>query len=316
MRYTEAIKELQFKRKKKFLLTGNESYLKDLFIKYLISLNSGSIIFSYYPGDEDELKSALFSYSLFEENRVIILHYFDEMKVSGLKDQINRYEDYLAVVVSDGAKNSSFSDIIESCTQVQCLKMSEFSQDYPSWLISKASEYEFSFVDGAEDLFFKKIGPDMYMLYLELEKIMLYKGQEKIITPDDVNKVISFSESVSTYDILDNLLRKDVSKALKNFQLYIKHSDDFDGLVYFLGHYFEKLYRMIKMHSDKMSVESIASILNLSPYSVKTKYLPKAILLGFDRLSEILEQIVSLEVALRTSSIKEILINKFIFSFI
>ena len=64
----------------------------------------------------------------------------------------------------------------------------------------------------------------MLLLSKELEKLMIFKDQSKSITSEDINKVVSFSAVGSTYDILDNLLKKDVVKTMEAFDLYLKNN--------------------------------------------------------------------------------------------
>ena len=317
MRYNEAIKELKYKRNKKFILMGEESYLKDNFIKMALASQPEVVSFSYYPGEEEEAQSTLYSSSLFDDDQIVILYYYDEMKTKGFKDIIQKFKGHLFLVLSPEAnlKSAALTDIANLCLQVQCSKMAEYTVEYPSWLVSKAEEKGYLFVDDAETLLYKKVGPDMFMLLKELEKVMIYKEKTKTVTPDDIDRVVSFSVITSNYDILDALLKKDIPKALNTFELYRKKSDDFDGLIFFLGHYFEKLYRMLLLNADKVTPEGMASILNISPFLIKSKYLPRANSLGLSRIAHILEQVVALEAGLRLSSIKEILIYKFIFSF-
>jgi DNA polymerase-3 subunit delta len=316
MRYNEAIRDLQFKRSRRFILYGEESYLKDSFIKVIRVLNTS--VFEYYPGEESEVKSSLFSINLFDEEQAIVLHYFDEMKMDGFKEAIPKYNGLLVISLSEEAnlKAKVLTEILALCTPVVCTKMSEYGPEYTSWLVTKASEHGYTFIDGSEDIFYKKVGPDMMILSKELEKLMIFKNQSKTITVDDIDRVVGFSAVGSTYEILELLLKRDIAKVLKVLDLYLKNSGDIEGLLFFLGHYFEKLYRMVLMNNSGISADGIASILNMSPYLIKSKYLPRALSLGRDKLAQCISNIVELEVGLRTSSIKNILIDKFIFSFV
>lgn len=317
MRYNEAFKELQYKRQKRFILTGEESYLKDSFINAMISLNGDSNVFKYYPGDEDEAKSTLYSSTLFGEDQIVVLHYYDEMKSTGFKKIIQKYSGYLVVELSADAnlKNASLIEVAGLCIHVQCSKMSEYGPEYPSWLVSKASEKNFSFINDAETFLYKKVGPDMLSLSIELEKLMVYKSAVREITPEDIEKVTSFSAITTPFDILDSLLKKDIPGALKSFEQYMLNSDSIDGLIFFFGQYFEKLYKILLMYVDKISVDGIASIVGMPAYIVRSNYLPRAIELGPNRLSQVLNQIVMMEVSSRVSGLKRNIITSFIFSF-
>jgi DNA polymerase-3 subunit delta len=255
---------------------------------------------------------------LFEEEQTVVLNYFDEMKVVGFKDVVPRFNGLLILVLSEDVdiKAKSLTGVLALCIHVKCGKMAEYGSDYPVWITAKASERGYTFVDNADDILYKRVGPDMSLLAHELEKLMVFKEQLKTITPEDVSRVVGFSAAGSTYEILECLLKKDTVKSLKAFDLYLKNTDDLNGLIFFLGHYFEKLYRMVVMAENKVSPDGIASILNMHPFLIKTKYLPRALSLGKERLSQYIASVVELEATLRTSSIKEVLLNKFIYSFI
>ena len=316
MKFNDAIKELQYHRGKRYVLAGEEFYLKELFINTAKKMYPDSVV-SFFPEDAESIKNAFCS-DFFENEKLIILWHFDEMKQINFKELLKNYTGAFIAVVTEEAnvKISPVTDILGLCTPVSCSKMSEYGPDYPAWLASKATEKNYLFVEDAESLMYKKIGPDMQTLYYELEKLMIYKEATKSITPEDVDKVVTCTASGSTYDILDAVLRKDVVKAFKTLSLYSKNNDDLGELVYFLGHYFEKLYRMLLMSEEKASPESIAEVLNIHPFLVKTKYLPRAQAFGKDLIAQCLDRLCQIDVGLRTSPYKKILMDKFIFSFI
>ena len=316
MRFSEAFKELQFGRGKRFALSGEEAYLKDYFIDQAKKLNSNMEFFSYsLPEDESEVTEVLGSDSVFGD-RFILLRDFDKSKK--LIDQVKTFSGLLIIVLTEDVnlKSSAMTNLLGHCTHVQCSKMSSYGSDYPTWLISKANQKKYLFVDDAEALLFKKIGPDMHELSTSLEKLMIYKEESKAITPDDVEKVIGTTLSHSTYDLLDNLLRKDVKKALQCFESYAQRGEDLGELVWFLGHYFEKMCRLILLHEGKTSPEGMADITGLPVFLIKTRYLPRVVSLGRDRLMKQFDLLCSIEVGMRSfTGDPRILIERFIFSF-
>jgi DNA polymerase III delta subunit len=314
MRFTEALRELQQKKSNKFVLYGEEIYLKESFIKNARLINTS--VYDYYPGEETEAKSLLFSRSLYEEDQTVILHYFDEMKPSNFKELISGYEGLLVVILSEEAniKLKSLTEIIGLCTPVTCAKMPEYGPDYTIWITTKASEQGYTFVEGAENELYKRVGTDMLLLFKELEKLMIFNMESKTITLGDVEKVVGFSIVGSSYEILDLLLKRDVIKALEIIDIYLKN-EDIGELLFFLGHYFEKMYRMVLMNGSGINAEGIASILGMNPFLVRSRYLPRALSVGKEKLAQWIANVVDLEVGLRSSFLKDILISKFIFSF-
>lgn len=301
MRFNEAIKDLQFNRSKRYILTGEELFLKEQFEKMVLALHKDASVVFFYPGDEKEAKSALYSAGIFDDT-VVVLKYLDQMKPDGFVELIKNYDCFLLITLSEqvNLKNSFLTSVISNCTNVQCSRMSEYNADYPTWILSRAKENEYLFVDGAEDLLFKRVGPDLMALSNELTKLFIYKRDTKSVYPEDVEKVVIASALTPTYEILDNILRKDTAKALRSMEKYFQVNDDVAGLLWFLGHYFEKMYRLLLMDDQGISAEGMADILNIPPSIVRSKYLPRSKSLGKDRLGKWLDGVCTLDVKIRS----------------
>jgi DNA polymerase-3 subunit delta len=316
MRYNDAIRDLQYDRNRKFVLIGEELFLKEQFERYLISKHPEAPLLVYYPGEEQEAKSSLYSAGLFE-NRIIVLRYFDQMKNKDFPDLIKLFDGYLLITLSDQAniKNSVISSVLGYSVPVQCNKMSEYGAEYPSWILSYGTEKGYLFVDGAEDELYRKVGPDLTTLLNELQKLLIYKQETKSIYPEDIEKVVADSALGSSYEILDNMLRKDIPKTFRSLDRYLRSNEDIMELVWFLGHYLEKMYRILLMDEQKITPDGMADILNIPPVFLKTRYLPRSKSLGRERIGAWLEGVSSLDAWMRMfKGDKKILFSKFILS--
>jgi DNA polymerase III delta subunit len=316
MRYNDAIREIQYDRNKKFVLVGEELYLKEQFEQFLIKAHTEANLLVFYPGEELEAKSALYSVGLFDQ-RIIVLRYFDQMKNKGFPDLIREFNDYLIVTLSDqvNLKNSIITSVLGYSVPVQCNKMPEYGADYSSWILSYGTEKGYLFVDGAEDALYRKVGPDLMTLLNELSKLMIYKQETKTLYPEDIDKIVADSATSSAYEILDNMLRKDIPKTLKSFDQYLRSNDEVLDLVRFLGHYLEKMYRILLMDEQKISADGMAGILNIPPMLLKTRYLPRSKSLGRDRIGKWYGDIAAMDAAVRIfKGDTKILFMKFIIS--
>jgi DNA polymerase III delta subunit len=317
MKYNEALKEISFNKSKKFSLIGDEKYLKDQFKSYFISKHENASIMSYYPGDELDIKSSLYSSGLFEE-RLIVLNYFDLMKNKDMLDLIQQFEDFILLTFSDNVnlKSSIISSILSYTTPVQCNKMPEYGSDYPTWIINYASNKGYTFIDSSEDLLYLKVGPDLLTITNEFSKLMIYKKETKIIFPEDIEKVVVNSAVGSTFSILDNILRKDIVKTLSLIEYYLKNEEPME-LVWFLGRYFEKLYRLLLLDQQKVNVEGIADIIGIPAFLIRSRYMSRSKSIGRSVLGKWLEGTVTLEAKMRTfKGDKKVLLNNFIISLV
>lgn len=316
MKYNEAIRELQFDKNKKFVLLGEEYFLKEQFEKYLIDKHIDTPVMCFYPGDEQEAKSSLYSSGLFED-RIVLLRYFDQMKNKGFSELAKKFDGYLIVTLSEkvNLKSAAITELVSSITPVHCNKMSGYGSEYPSWILSQGTAKGFNFIDGAEDAFYRKVGPDLSSILNELSKLMIYKKETKVIFPEDIEKVVTQMASGSAFDFLDNLLRKDILKMLVSLDGYLQGNDDISELIWFLTHNLEKMYRLVLMDEQKISADGMASILNMSPFIIKTRYLPRVKSLGKNKIAKWIESVGDLEARFRDyKGDKKILFSNFIFS--
>jgi DNA polymerase III delta subunit len=316
MRYNDALREVQYDRNKRFVLIGEELFLKEQFEQFLLKAHSDASVLIFYPGEEQEAKSALYSAGLFDQ-RIIILRYLDQMKNKGFPDLIKSYDDYLLVTFSDqvNLKNSIITSVLGYSLPVQCNKMPEHDASYPSWILSYATEKGYLFIDDAEDMFYLKVGPDLMTLMNEFSKLMFYKRESKTIQPEDIDKVVADSATSSAYDVLDNMLRKDIPKTFKSFERYLKSNAEVLDLIWFLSHYLEKMYRMLLLDEQKITADGISGILGIPPMLVKTRYLPRCKSLGRERIGRWYGDVSVLDASLRTfKGDKKILFTKFIIS--
>jgi DNA polymerase III delta subunit len=154
----------------------------------------------------------------------------------------------------------------------------------------------------------------MYALYHEMQKLFIYKADARVITPDDVRRVVSSRYSNTAYDILDGILKREPAAALIAFKSYCREHDSFVELTAFLGSYFEKLYRMAALREGGMSSDNIADVVGVPKFLVRTKYLPKVSYVGRGWISKCLEQVVELDAGLRLHKARRVLVERFLMS--
>jgi len=316
MRFNEAIQQLKFKREKKFALVGEEPYLKSHFIKASKAFNKEIEFLEFWPDSENDTVNAL-SDSLFSE-RLVIIHHVDEMKLDRLTSAIKGSDHTVIAVFSDEAntKTRGASTLLGVCSAVQCVPMKEYGAEYPTWMESKISNAGYIADNGVVQEIYSRIGPDLSTLSNELNKLFLLKEETKHLEMNDVNQAISVTATRTAYDILEGLMRQDVSLALASFQSYSGSRDTYVEIIAFLFAYVEKMYRMILLRDRKHSVEAIADILGLPKFLVSSKYLPKALKFGKGFLIKQMGALCDLDLKVRSfKGNKGVLVENFMYGF-
>jgi DNA polymerase III delta subunit len=317
MRFFEALKNLRSRVNNKYFLTGSETFLKRQFIQEAKTVYPELPCHTYLPEDEKNFISMLSSEDIFEQSSLIIVRDFNKMSSGELPDLLEKTGNVLIISSSEKAdlKSKNISRCMGFVLPVECLPFPDYGKEYQLWLIKLISTAGYTMEEGVDEIIFSKIGPDFFSLDNETRKIFLYKTLDRHITKKDVELVVSNSVYGSPYDILDNILKKDITDAVGSFQLYMVDNSDCTGLVLFLIHYMEKMCRVAMLVEQKIPSDDIASILKISKYMLKTRYLARVNTLGLTQLAKIYDSLCTLDVQVRQfSGDKKRVVENYLFS--
>ena len=318
MRYQEAIKALKHGHESKFVLEGDEPYLKDQFIRASEAYNKDSEKSVFYPESEESALDTLYTEGFFGK-RVVVLMDFNRMTVEKFGDVLGQSGDVIVMCLTDGAKSSTrvMGPVMEKSCKVDCKKMREYGSDYPNWISSKARAAGYTLQDEADSAIYNKTGPEMFAISQELKKLFILKSDEKIISVDDVNDSVSDTAAESSYEILGCLLKRNVVGALSRLDRYVRTTDNLFELSMFLFHYMEKMYRIILMREMKMDPADIASVLRIPKFYLVSRYMPRALSLGKSEIARQLSSLADLDVQLRSfKGDRKVLLERFIYGFV
>lgn len=311
MKFNEALIAFQYDREKKFALIGNESFLKDYFVQKVRALFKGDCL-EFFPEQEQEALDNISSGTLFSKN-LIILRDFDKMDVSLFEG----FEGTFVFITSEkpNLKSRSITNILSRCTSVECNKFKEYGAEYPVWIGSVIGDWGYKAQEGVSQLLYHKIGPNMHSLYHELEKLFLIKT-DKMIVKEDIEKYVSILAASTSFDLFESLIKKDVKKALIDFDSFTRLQDNFIDVVGFLAVYLEKMYRVLLLHEKKMDAKDIADIVGIPSFILKTKYLSSVLSLGRAFIASRMESLCVVDASLRSfRGNKRIVMERYFLSF-
>lgn len=315
MKYTESLSSLKYDREQRYALVGNEQFLKESFVRKTKEFRPDDDIAEFYPEQYEEALSYAGSGTLFSR-RVMILWDFDKMPVSKFEDMV--FDGLVIYVMTEKAnlKSRDITKIFSTVAIVECNKLKEYGAEYPSWILSNITEAGYKAQEGVSPFLFSRVGPDMHSIMNELEKLFIVKN-DKIITLKDVDTYVSVLAVSTSFELFENLLRKDVKKVLINFDTFSKLQDNFIDITGFLAVYLEKMYRILLLHEKKVDVKDIADIVGMPFFLVKTKYLPRITSLGRNYIASKINALCDVDVALRLfKGDKRIIMERYFLSFL
>lgn len=262
-----------------YLIYGVDKYLIDKEIDKIIKKNkidNNSII--RYSLNEDSIDNILEdanTFNLFSDTKLIIVNDANIFTSSNdiLTDKIinylNNYNDksYLVfTLLSDKIDNrKKITKVMSDKGNVIDLNKKEVDTNY---IISylKDNGYQINMSDAR--MILNKVGNNLFSINNELDKLMLFKLEDKVIDKNSIDLLINENIDSSLFALVDSITNKDKNKMLKLYHECLLESDPI-MIINMLANKYILLYQVKRLISDGYSDDKIAKELEVHPYPVK-----------------------------------------------
>lgn len=217
--------------------------------------------------------------SMFSPNKLIIIDstsfLSDKKEVQDIKlleDYFDHYNpnSYL-VFISNKENIDSRKRLVKLITTKGIIKKVEASIEYlDKYVIDylKSNNYSISKIDIT--YFLNRVGNNIDNITNELDKLMLYKIEDKNITKEDITKLTEENIDNPIYDLVGFILKNDNSGALKLYNNFVRNGMDPAGLIPVIASQIRLLYQVKRLYNNGKSNDEIAKILEFkSVYRVK-----------------------------------------------
>lgn len=262
-----------------YLIYGVDKYLIDKEIDKIIKKNkidNNSII--KYSLNEDSIDNILEdanTFNLFSDTKLIIVNDANIFTSSNdiLTDKIinylNNYNDksYLVfTLLSDKIDNrKKITKVMSDKGNVIDLNKKDIDTNY---IISylKENGYQINMSDAR--MILNKVGNNLFSINNELDKLMLFKLEDKVIDKNSIDLLINENIDSSLFALVDSITNKDKNKMLKLYHECLLESDPI-MIINMLANKYILLYQVKRLISDGYSDDKIAKELEVHPYPVK-----------------------------------------------
>lgn len=262
-----------------YLIYGVDKYLIDKEIDKIIKKNkidNNSII--RYSLNEDSIDNILEdanTFNLFSDTKLIIVNDANIFTSSNdiLTDKIinylNNYNDksYLVfTLLSDKIDNrKKITKVMSDKGNVIDLNKKDVDTNY---IISylKENGYQINMSDAR--MILNKVGNNLFSINNELDKLMLFKLEDKVIDKNSIDLLINENIDSSLFALVDSITNKDKEKMLKLYHECLLESDPI-MIINMLANKYILLYQVKRLISDGYSDDKIAKELEVHPYPVK-----------------------------------------------
>ena len=119
------------------------------------------------------------------------------------------------------------------------------------------------------NLFLDRVGNNPLIIQNEINKIKIYKENDKTITDEDILNLTTKLIEIDIFNLIYYIVRKDKEKALELYYEMLKMNEEPIKIIVILANQFRIMYQSKELLKKGYSEKDIANILKIHPYRVK-----------------------------------------------
>ena len=259
-----------------YLLYGTKDFMIEEEVKKLCK-NIDEMNISKYDLNNDMLSLVIDdvqTVSLFGDKKVVIADNANMFTGSTSKDseQMEKYlnninENTIFILIVHNDKLDTRKKITKLINKVGTVKAFNDELDANSLVRRLLKDYNIDYK--TIQLFLDRVGNNPLIIQNEINKIKIYKGNDKNITDEDILNLTTKLIEIDIFKLIDYIVRKNKEKALELYYEMLKMNEEPIKIVVILANQFRIMYQSKELLKKGYSEKDIASILKIHPYRVK-----------------------------------------------
>lgn len=262
-----------------YLLYGlDKSIINNEINNILKKLNINDII--KYSMDNTDIKTIIedcSTISMFDSKKILILDDCNFLKANKSIDNIELLEKYLnnynkdtyLILICYSDKLDTRKKIYKELSKVATIYLCKKGDN--DYLINYINTYLKNERYKIEDInyFLKVVGTNLDDIKNELDKLIMYKIDEKNIKNYDIDKVTIKNMENEIFDLTDAIILGDTKKSLLLLEEFLNKDYDEIQIIMLLASQFRFLFQVKRLVNKNKRYDEIAKILEVNPYRVK-----------------------------------------------
>jgi DNA polymerase-3 subunit delta len=252
------------------VLCGTESYLieqtcaavrKTIFGETRDDFNDN--LFEAQTADVERVVEAAVTLPVFADRRLVMVRDIHHWSVSEL-DLVLQYvkrpvPETCLLLTADKLDNrrKTTQQLKKASTFIDFKPLAE--RDLPNYVRHCLDGADFGITADALQLFCSMVGGSLHEVHSELEKLMLYLGQGRLIDVTEVRAVVSRGRSENIFDLGNAVGRGDVAAALQVVSRLIATGEAPVKILFLLVRHFRQLWKVRELQVQKIPEREIAS---------------------------------------------------------
>lgn len=298
-----------------YLLYGTENYLIKKEIDKILNANSiEKINVSEYNLEIDNFKDIIEdanTISLFADKKAIIVnnsYLFTGKSIKNENDPElflnylkNVNPDSIIIFIVDSEKLDERKKIVKEIKKIGTVKDFNKKNDLTDILKNMFEGYNISIQDIR--FMIDRCGNNLDILSQEVNKIKIYKDEDKNITKEDIINLTSKNIDIDIFGFVDTIVNKNKNKALEIYKEMLINGEEPIKILVILANQFRIIYQAKELYKQGYSGNDIATMIGIHPYRIKLA-LEKARNYNSDTLLDYLEKLADLDYDIKIGNIE------------
>lgn len=169
-----------------------------------------------------------------------------------------------------------------------------------NWITKELEPYQ---MDKKEvEYFINRVGNNLSILKEEIDKLKLYKDDEKVITQKDIEQLTHKNIDTDIFKLIDSILSTRKKEALESLEEMMKYGEEPIAIIIMLANQFRIMYQSKQLLKKGHSEREIANLLEIHEFRVK-KALEKGRKYSSDEILKKLEDLADLDYQIKSGQL-------------
>ena len=205
--------------------------------------------------------------SLFGDTKLIIINatFKEEIEIDKLEEYLKHYNNNTYIIFISNDKVDTRRKLYKLITKYGTIEEVNNDNNYiRSYIKEYIKDYKIDI-----NYFLSKVSDNLDNIKNELDKLMLYKMEDKNITNSDIDDLVISNIEEDIFALTDSVITNNIDKSITLYNKFMDKNYEPVYIIGLLGNQFTLLYQVKKLYNMGKNNNDIASILGVHPYRVK-----------------------------------------------
>ena len=284
-----------------YLVASNDKITLDNKLQEIIKKSPDAEIVHYDLSEVaiDKLIEDLDTYNFLSNKKVIVGHNASFLSTDKVKQQVEHNFEKLEKYIENPNPDNVLVLVCDNLDKrkklvTTLLKKAELTEEITNihTLIKKRLE-DYQMSSNTEKMLLEYCMNDYERVFHELDKLKLYKMEDKVITEKDIEAIVMKSMDDNIFHLVDSILTGNKKYAFLLYQDFLLHGEQVVNIIRILSNKIRLIYQVKVLLNDGNSDQTISKLLKVHEYPVKLaressyRYTEKALLEKLERLASL-----------------------------